>query len=98
MFDFQDSLNSNEFGSDTGKTRKIIGPMNELEGLRGEHTLILDPADTLRIIRSASVTVNTYARMINKTTVVPDTALMPTMTPSRLASLCPTHVLYSGDG
>jgi len=44
MFDFQDSLNSNEFGSDTGKTRKMIGPMNELEGLRDEHTLILDPA------------------------------------------------------
>ena len=94
MFDFQDSLNSNEFGSDTGKTRKMIGPMNELEGLRGEHTLILGPADTLRIIRSASVTVNTFARMINKTTVVPNTALIPTMKPSRLASLCPTHVLY----
>ena len=94
MYDFQDSLNSNEFWSDTGKTRKMIGPMNELEGLRGEHTLILDPADTLRIIRSVFVTTKTLARYINTTTVVPDTTLMPKMTTSRLASLYPTYVLF----
>ena len=72
--------------------------MNELEGLRGEHTLILDPADTLRIIRSVSVIAKTFARQINKITVVPDTALMPQMTPSRLASLIPTHVLFYLNG
>jgi len=94
MYDFQDSLNSNEFGSDTGKTRKMIGPMNELEGLRGEHTLILDPANTLRIIRSEVMTAKTFARFINTSKVVPDTTLMPKMTPSRLASLYPTHVLF----
>ena len=95
MYDYQDSLNSNEFGSDTGKTRRMIGPMNELEGLRGEHTLILDPAKTLPIIRSESVTAKCRARLINKTTVVPDTALMPKMTPRQLASLYPTHVLFN---
>jgi len=46
------------------------------------------------VVRSVSVTAKTYARLINKTTVVPDTTLMPKMTVSRLSSLYPTHVLY----
>lgn len=72
--------------------------MREIEGLRGEHTLILDPADTLRIMRSISVITLNYARHINKSVVVPDITLLPSMTSRYLASLFPTHVLYHFDG
>ena len=83
-----------DFSADTGKVRRMIGPMNELEGLRGEHTLLLDSAGKFRITRMIPVLAKTYARLIDKTTTVPDTTLLPSMSPDQLASLQPTHVLY----
>ena len=53
--DKQDSLNSMCFAADTGKARSMIGPMNELEGLRGEHVLLLDPAGKIAVTRSITV-------------------------------------------
>ena len=54
-YDQQDSLNSMWFAADTGKARSMIGPMNELEGLRGEHVLLLDSAGKIAVTRSITV-------------------------------------------
>ena len=51
-FDYQDTLNSNYFGADTGKVRHKVGDIRELEGLRGEHVLFLDDAKKFAIKRS----------------------------------------------
>ena len=83
-----------EFAADTGKVRRVIGQINELEGLRGEHTLLLDPAGKMRVTRSIPIFAKMRERLINETKVMPDTTLMPTMSNNQFASLKVSRVLY----
>ena len=73
----------------------MIGDIRELEGLRGEHVLLLDDAEKFAITRSKPMIAETLARMVNAQTMVPEIYDIPAMTQSQLASLEPTHVLFA---
>ena len=83
-----------EFAANTGKVRRVIGQINELEGLRGEHTLLLDPAGKLRVTRSIPIFAKMRERLIRETKVMPDTTLMPAMSINQLAFLKVSRILY----
>jgi len=76
----------------------VVGDIRELEGLRGEHILLLDDAKKFAITRSEPMIAKTLARMVNVQTMIPEIYDMPKMTPTQLALLEPTHVLFSISG
>lgn len=58
----------------------MTGDIRELEGLRGEHVLLLDDAKKFAITRSEPYIAKTLARMVNTKTMVPDIYDIPKMT------------------
>ena len=51
--------------------RHLVGDLNELEGLRGEHVLMLDDEKKFAITKSEPMIARALARLVNTSTIVP---------------------------
>ena len=96
IYDLQDSLNSMKFAKNSGKVRSMTGLKQELDGLRRQHTLLVDDTpDGLAIVKSELIVAKASASHVDRLAVVPSEASLALDCRAQLQHLRPTHVKWS---
>ena len=96
IYDLQDSLNSMKFAKNSGKVRSMTGLKQELDGLRRQHTLLVDDTpDGLAIVKSELIVAKANASYVDTVAVVPSEASLALDCRAQLQHLRPTHVKWS---
>ena len=81
------------FAANTHKVRRITGPKNELEGLRKEHTLLIDASDgPVAIIRSPITITWVNAYRVTGSSSTLDLTKLNQMTRGQLENLHPNRI------
>ena len=95
IYDLQDTLNTMKFAKNSGKVRSMTGLKQELDGLRRQHTLLVDDTpDGLAIVKSELIFANANARRVDRLDVVPSEASLALDCRAQLQHLRPTHVKW----
>ena len=88
-----------KFAKNSGKVRSITGLKQELDGLRRQHTLLVDDTpDGLAIVKSELIVAKAAASRVNRLAVVPSEASLALDCRAQLQHLRPTHVKWEAGG